>query len=159
MPQPVRGVHQQDGVVDHYSGEHNASDERLHAEGCVEKDKGYDNPHKGDRNREKDNEGVPAGSRIADPNYAWLQREVTAERTAKVRQLTEVARDLGASVAQLALAWLLRLPEISSVITGASRVSQVHENLQAAEVNAKLTSEVLARIEAILGNNPNQDEE
>lgn len=106
----------------------------------------------------KYNEGIPASSRIADPNYAWLQREVTAERTAKVRQLTEVARDLGASVAQLALAWLLRLPEISSVITGASRVSQVHENLKAAEVKAKLTPEVLARIEAILGNNPNEDE-
>jgi aryl-alcohol dehydrogenase-like predicted oxidoreductase len=102
----------------------------------------------------KYNEGIPAGSRIADPGYAWLRQEVTEERITKIRQLTAVARELDANVAQLALAWLLRLPEISSVITGASRVSQAHENLKAAEVKAKLTPEVLARIEEILGNNP-----
>jgi aryl-alcohol dehydrogenase-like predicted oxidoreductase len=49
---------------------------------------------------------------------------------------------------------LLRLPEVSSVITGASRVSQVHENLKAAELRTKLTPDVLERIEAILGNDP-----
>jgi voltage-dependent potassium channel beta subunit len=102
----------------------------------------------------KYNEGIPADSRIADPDYAWLRQHVTGERIAKIRQLTGVARELDASVAQLALAWLLRLPEISSVITGASRVSQVHENLKAAEVKAKLTPEILARIEQILGNDP-----
>lgn len=103
----------------------------------------------------KYNEGIPADSRIADPDYDWLRQYVTEESIAKIRQLTEVARELDATVAQLALAWLLRLPEISSVITGASRVSQVHENLKAAEVKAKLTPEALARIEEILGNNPN----
>jgi voltage-dependent potassium channel beta subunit len=102
----------------------------------------------------KYNDGFPAGSRMADPEYAWLRQEVTEERIAKVCQLVAVARDLGATMAQLALAWLLRLPEISGVITGASRVSQVHENLKAAEVKAKLTPEVLARIEEILGNAP-----
>jgi aryl-alcohol dehydrogenase-like predicted oxidoreductase len=106
----------------------------------------------------KYNEGVPADSRMADPDYAWLRQNVTPERVLKVRQLTEVARELGASVAQLALVWLLRLPEISSVITGASRVSQVQENLKAAEVKAKLTPEILARIEEILGNNPRPTE-
>lgn len=106
----------------------------------------------------KYNEGIPAGSRIADPDYAWLQQFVTEERVSKIRQLTDLARELGASVAQLALAWLLRLPEISSVITGATRVSQVHENLKAAEIKAKLTPEVLVRIEQILGNDPKASE-
>jgi aryl-alcohol dehydrogenase-like predicted oxidoreductase len=94
---------------------------------------------------------------MADPDYAWLKQYVTEDRVSKIRQLTDLARDLEASVAQLALAWLLRLPEISSVITGATRVSQVHENLKAAEVKAKLTPEVLERIEQILGNDPNNE--
>jgi aryl-alcohol dehydrogenase-like predicted oxidoreductase len=106
----------------------------------------------------KYNEGIPAGSRIADPDYAWLRQHVTEERVSRMHQLAEVARDLNTNLAQLALAWLLRLPEISSVITGASRVSQVHENLKAAEVIARLTPEVLARVEEILGNNPNAKE-
>lgn len=102
----------------------------------------------------KYNEGFPADSRMADPNYEWMRQHVTPERIVQVRQLTELARELNASVAQLALAWLLRLPEISSVITGASRTGQVHENIKAAEVKAKLTPDVLARIEEILGNKP-----
>jgi len=102
----------------------------------------------------KYNDGVPEGSRMADPDYAWLREFVTEERVAKVRQLTEIARDLDASMAQLAVAWLLRLPQVSSVITGASRAGQVRENMKAIEVKEKLTSDVLVRIEAILGNNP-----
>ena len=90
-----------------------------------------------------------------------MQMAITAqtlgvvESSDQMRQLTEVANELGASTAQLALAWLLRLPEVSSVITGASRVSQVHENLKAAELKHKLTPEVLERIEATLDNDPN----
>lgn len=102
----------------------------------------------------KYNEGFPADSRMADPNYEWLRQFVTPDKIAKVKALTEIAGDLGVNVSQLALGWLLRLPEVSSVITGASRVSQVHENLKAAEVKAKLTPDVLARIEEILANNP-----
>jgi aryl-alcohol dehydrogenase-like predicted oxidoreductase len=75
-----------------------------------------------------------------------------------VRQLTAVAKELDASVAQLALAWLLRLPEISSVITGASRASQVQENMKAANLRDKLTPDILERIEAILDNDPNRTE-
>lgn len=102
----------------------------------------------------KYNDGIPEGSRLADPNYAWLQNIITEERIAKVRQLTEVANDLGCTVAQLAIAWLLRVPEVSSVITGATRAGQVHENLKAAEIKGKLTPDMLERIEVILGNNP-----
>jgi len=108
----------------------------------------------------KYNDGIPAGSRLADPDYAWLRDVVIAEdRLSKVRALGKLAQELGASTAQLALAWLLRLPEISSVITGASRVSQVHENLKALELKKKLTPDVLAKIEEILDNNPNIEAE
>jgi voltage-dependent potassium channel beta subunit len=101
----------------------------------------------------KYDEGIPADSRL--DQQTWLRQGLNPERIAKVRQLTEVADELGATMAQLALAWLLRLPELSSVITGASRVSQVHENLQAAELMHKLTPDMLERIEAILDNDPN----
>ena len=101
----------------------------------------------------KYNEGIPAGTRL--DQYEWLRGNLTEQRTEKVRQLTKVAQELGASTAQLALAWLLRLPELSSVITGASRASQVRENLKAAELKERLTPDVLERIEAILDNDPN----
>ncbi len=107
----------------------------------------------------KYNDGIPEDSRLADPDYTWLQKFVTEDRIAKVRRLIEVAQDLNVTVAQLALAWLLRLPEISSVITGASRVEQVHQNLKAVELKSKLTPDVLERIEEILGNNPNSAED
>jgi voltage-dependent potassium channel beta subunit len=103
----------------------------------------------------KYNNGIPAGSRMALEGYDWLRQFVTEDKIAAVRRLTEIAQELDATPAQLAIAWLLRLPQVSSVITGASRVSQVHENLKAAELVKKLTPGVLERIEQILGNNPN----
>ena len=102
----------------------------------------------------KYNDGIPAGSRL--DHHEWLRRGLTPDKIEKVRQLTKVAKELGASMAQLALAWLLRLPEVSSVITGASRASQVHENLKAAELKDCLTPDVLERIEIILDNDPNR---
>jgi len=102
----------------------------------------------------KYNDGIPAGSRL--DHHEWLRRGLTPDKIEKVRQLTKVAKELGASTAQLALAWLLRLPEVSSVITGASRANQVHENLKAAELKDCLTPEVLERIEIILDNDPNR---
>lgn len=102
----------------------------------------------------KYNDGIPVDSRLAIPKYEWLREFVTEERVAKVRQLAELARELDATVAQLALAWLLRRPEVSSVITGSTRASQVRENLKAAELKSKLTPEMLERIETILANNP-----
>ncbi len=105
----------------------------------------------------KYNSGIPQASRLADPDYDWLRGVITAERVAKVRQLTEVANELDCSMAQLALVWLLRKPEITSVITGASRAEQVHENMKALEFKDKLTPDVLARIEEILANDPNAE--
>jgi voltage-dependent potassium channel beta subunit len=104
----------------------------------------------------KYNDGIPEGTRLADPKVAWLgyDNALTEENIAKIRKLTEIASDLGGSMAQLAIAWLLRIPEMSSVILGATKVHQIEENLKCVELKPKLTPEVLAKIDEILGNNP-----
>jgi len=94
-------------------------------------------------------DGVPDGSRATLPGYEWLKAMLTdPDRNAKVRQLAAVADELGCSLAQLSLAWCARNPHVSTVITGASRVEQVEENLGALDVLARLDDEVVARIEA-----------
>lgn len=103
----------------------------------------------------KYNDGIPADSRAALPGYEWLRESVLKpERLAKVRQLEPIAGDLGGTLAQLALAWCLKNPNVSTVITGASRVAQVRENMKALDLAPKLTAEVMARIEQVLGNKP-----
>ncbi len=103
----------------------------------------------------KYNAGIPADSRAALPGYEWLRDRATdPARLDKVRALAPIAADLGGTLAQLALAWCLKNPNVSTVITGASRVAQVHENMQALEIAPKLTPDVLARIEQVLGNKP-----
>jgi len=76
------------------------------------------------------------------------------EKLQVVKNLGAVAKDLGATQAQLALAWVLKNPNVSTVITGASRPEQVGENIKAIEVAEKLTPDVMERIESILGNKP-----
>jgi len=94
-------------------------------------------------------DGVPEDSRAALPGYGWLRDQLTdPDRNAKVRKLAAVADDLGCSLAQLSIAWCLRNPHVSSVITGASRVEQVHENLAALDLLDRLDDEAVARIEA-----------
>ena len=100
----------------------------------------------------KYNDGVPAGSRATVKGYEWLaERIVDQTKIAKVRQLVPIADDLGCTLAQLALAWCLKNPHVSTVITGASRASQVVENMKALDVAPRLTQDVLARIDAIVG--------
>jgi voltage-dependent potassium channel beta subunit len=95
--------------------------------------------------------GLPEGTRASLPGYEWLREELTDKsRNAKVQQLKTVADELGASLAQLSLAWCAANPHVSTVITGASRVEQVHENLGALPVIERLTAEVLARIDRIM---------
>ncbi|MDQ1391900.1 MAG: hypothetical protein QOF30_877, partial [Acidimicrobiaceae bacterium] len=97
-------------------------------------------------------DGVPEGSRAALPGYEWLKDAVTdPERNGQVRQLGAVADRLGCSLAQLAIAWCAANPNVSSVITGASNVRQVNENMAALDVLPLLTPEVLDEIEAIAG--------
>ncbi|MBK9710843.1 MAG: aldo/keto reductase [Kouleothrix sp.] len=103
----------------------------------------------------KYNRGIPADSRASLEGYEWLRSTViTPERVEKVRQLEPIAGDLGCTLAQLGLAWCLSNPNVSTVITGASRAAQVTENMKALEVAPKLTPELLDRIDAILGNKP-----
>jgi voltage-dependent potassium channel beta subunit len=94
----------------------------------------------------KYNDGIPEGSRATYSD--WVKADLTEEKLAKVRRLTTLAEELGITMAQLALAWVLRRPEISSAITGATKVAHVLDNVKASEV--ELEPEVLERIEAIL---------
>ncbi|MCB9135586.1 MAG: aldo/keto reductase [Anaerolineales bacterium] len=107
----------------------------------------------------KYNDGIPEGTRVSLKGYEWLKEMFESEegrqRIEKVRRLTkEVAEPLGCSMAQLALAWCLKNPNVSTVITGASKAEQVHENMKALDVAAQLTDDVMAQIEDILGNKP-----
>ena len=98
--------------------------------------------------------GIPADSRGAVDSYAFLRELLTDPgKNGLVGQLEGVAQDLGCTLAQLALAWCLKNPHVSTVITGASRVAQVTENMQAAEVAKRLDAAALARIDAIIGSN------
>jgi voltage-dependent potassium channel beta subunit len=98
----------------------------------------------------KYSEGVPSDSRAALPGYGWLKENVTsADANRRVGELGVIARKLGATPAQLAIAWCASNPHVSTVITGASRVEQVRENLGALDVLDKLTPDLLARIDAI----------
>jgi voltage-dependent potassium channel beta subunit len=99
----------------------------------------------------KYNDGIPADSRGALPNFDWLQDQLTDEqRLAKVRALQPFADEMGASLAQFSLAWCLQNPHISSVITGASRVDQVHENMKALQFVDQFTPEIMADIQQVL---------
>jgi voltage-dependent potassium channel beta subunit len=102
--------------------------------------------------------GIPAGSRGTLENYAFLRDRLTdPAHNAAVAELGKVAADLGCTTAQLALAWCLRNPRVSSVITGATQVAQFQENVKALDVVAKLSPEVLARIETIVGAHADTD--
>lgn len=92
--------------------------------------------------------GIPDDSRGALKGFGWLAKLlVDEEANAKVERLVPIADELGCSLAQLAIAWCAANPNVTSVITGASRLSQVHENFGALEVLPLLTDEVLARID------------
>ena len=99
----------------------------------------------------KYNRGDEKTARLALQRYRWLSGILSPEALEKTRQLGEVAGELGVSLAQLAIGWLLRLPQVTSVITGATRVEHLTENLRAPQVTALLSEDVLQRIEAIVG--------
>ena len=98
----------------------------------------------------KYNAGIPEGSRAASSR--WLERDLTEANLEKIRRLSALAEQLGFTVAQLALAWILRRPEISSAITGATKPQHVASNVAAADM--QLSEDVLAEIEGILDNAP-----
>ncbi len=99
----------------------------------------------------KYNDAVPEGSRATLPGMEWLRSSILDPRgIEKARKLSKVAGDVGVPMAQLAIAWCLKNPHVSTVILGASRVSQLRENLGALDVVPKLTPEVMAAIEAAI---------
>ncbi len=99
----------------------------------------------------KYNEGIPPDSRGAIKGYEWLQDRLTDPQKLRiVRGLAPIAADLGCTLAQLAIAWCLRNPHVSTVITGASRAAQVTENLKALDVVQRLDAQVMTRIDAVL---------
>ena len=103
----------------------------------------------------KYNDGIPDDSRLATEGYEWLREAVLQnDRLVKVRALTEIAEEVDCTTAQLALAWCLQNPNVSSVITGATKPHQVEENMQALDVANRLTPETMDRIEDILDNRP-----
>jgi voltage-dependent potassium channel beta subunit len=105
-------------------------------------------------------QGIPKDSRAALKNYEWLHDHVTdKEKLAKVEALLPLAKELGCTLAQFALAWCLKNPFVSTVITGASHVEQVRENMKAIEVAPRLTPEILARIDEIFGVRKEEEED
>ncbi len=105
----------------------------------------------------KYNDGIPEDSRAAMESMRWIRDRITPERIDMVRALTKVADGLHITTAQLALGWLLRRKEVSSVITGATSERQLLENLEAADAVEKLSDDVLEEIEQILGNYPDEE--
>lgn len=102
----------------------------------------------------KYNDGVPEGSRAAMSDMAWMRDRITPERLTIVRKLTALAEAHEMTTAQLAIAWVLRRKEISCVITGATRLEQLDENVAAGDYTDSLTDDVLEEIERIVGNLP-----
>jgi voltage-dependent potassium channel beta subunit len=94
--------------------------------------------------------GIPPGSRAALEGYDWLADQLRdRDKLAAVAALQPIARSMGATLAQFSLAWCLQNPHVSSVITGASRIEQVHENMKAADFVDRFTPEIMARIDAV----------
>ena len=106
----------------------------------------------------KYNDGMPADSRAMLPGYEWLREmfesAVGRDRLEKVKKLAGVAREAGLPIHHMALLWCLENPRVSTVILGASRLSQLTDNLAALESRDRMTADVMAAIEAIADNRP-----
>lgn len=93
--------------------------------------------------------GIPEDSRIAKPHGFLQEKDLTEEKLNKIRKLNDLAAERGQTLAQMALAWVLRKGRITSVLVGASKVSQIEDNIKAVQ-NLDFTEEELDRIEKIL---------
>jgi aryl-alcohol dehydrogenase-like predicted oxidoreductase len=100
----------------------------------------------------KYNQGIPNDSRAGATKMKSLIETVTnKENLVKVTALEPIAKELDCTLAQLSLAWCLKNPHVSTVITGASRVSQLQENMKAIEIAPKLTDDLMKKIDEIFG--------
>ncbi|MEZ5017736.1 MAG: aldo/keto reductase [Flavipsychrobacter sp.] len=103
----------------------------------------------------KYNDGIPEGSRLGLEGFEWLKdRTLSEARLNSVKELGKVAGDLGTSLATLSIAWCIRNPNVTTAILGATKESQLTENLKALDVLPKLTDEVMERIDEIMGTKP-----
>lgn len=103
----------------------------------------------------KYNEGIPTDSRLAIKGFEWLvNKQLSEQRIEKVRQLTGLANELSCSMSALAIAWCAANPNVSTVILGATKASQLTQNLEALELLPRLDAAVMERIEGILQNKP-----
>jgi voltage-dependent potassium channel beta subunit len=104
----------------------------------------------------KYNNGIPEGSRLALDNYVWLkEKAMQEEKLNKVRKLETVAKELDTTLSKLSLAWCIHNPDVTTAILGATKETQLTENLGAIEVLPKLTPEIMTRIDKIMGTKPN----
>ena len=103
----------------------------------------------------KYNHGIPKGTRGALEGYDWLREHVFTPGNIKlVEALQPIAKELGCTMAQLALAWSRRNDDVTTVITGATRPEQVEENMKSLDYVSALTDDIMERIEVILQNKP-----
>lgn len=106
----------------------------------------------------KYNDGIPEDSRANLKGFEWLKErflnEESQRQIEKIKELAVIAEDLGTNMPRLAIAWCLKNPNVSSVITGSSRVDQLRENLQSLDLIENLTDDVMDRIEEVLANKP-----
>jgi voltage-dependent potassium channel beta subunit len=112
----------------------------------------------------KYNDGVPDDSRLSLEKYNWLRERLLEsdegrQQLEKVKKLAKITDDIGISMPELALAWCLKNPNVSTVITGASRPEQVQQNMKAIDHADKLTDDVMQKIEEILDNKPNDEQD
>lgn len=99
--------------------------------------------------------GYPEGARLGMEGFEWLKdRWMQEEKIAKLKQLDALAKEIGVSLAGMAIAWTLKNPNVTTTILGATKASQLEENLKALDVLPLLTTEVMARIDGILANKP-----
>lgn len=103
----------------------------------------------------KYNDGVPEGSRLALEGFDWLKdRTLSEERIGRVRELDNIAKELGTSLATLSIAWCISNPNVTTAILGATKEEQLKENLKALDIVPKLTPEVLERIDETMQTKP-----
>ncbi|MDZ7718430.1 MAG: aldo/keto reductase [Balneolaceae bacterium] len=110
----------------------------------------------------KYNDGIPEDSRLAMENYDWLREKLLEtesgkQKLQKVEKLADIADEADISMPEMALAWCLKNPNVSTVITGASKPEQVRENMKAIEKVDKLTDNLMEKIEEILDNKPGEE--
>jgi voltage-dependent potassium channel beta subunit len=105
-------------------------------------------------------DGIPEDSRLALEGYTWLRDRFSGDKAQEyieiIKKLKPIADDLDCTLAQLAIAWCLKNPHVSTVITGASKAQQVYENMKALDVLPKLDHQLMDQIEVILDNKPAQ---